>query len=85
MHEEHIVKCAKSAFYWSGESINSGESDVACKFSVSGDFSQTGESCDSGDYGHTWYLSFFYTDKIFGEKNLHRRMRKLWQTDFATK
>ena len=22
---------------------------------------------------HTWYLSFFYTSKIFGEQNLHRK------------
>ena len=28
---------------------------------------------------------FFYTGKIFGQKILHRRTRKLRQTDFTTK
>ena len=60
MNEQHIVKCAKSAFYWSGdsgESVNSGESDGARKISVSGesaDSSQSGHSdeiCDSGKSG----------------------------------
>ena len=33
---------------------------------------------------HTRYLSFFYTGKIFWGKNVHRKTRKLGQTDFAT-
>ena len=50
MNEHHIVKCAKSASYWSGdsgESVNSGKSDGACKISVSG------ESADSSQSSHS--------------------------------
>ena len=57
LNEQYIVKCAKSAFYWSGysgESVNSGESDGARKISVSGesvDCSQSGHSDETGDSG----------------------------------
>ena len=34
---------------------------------------------------HTWYLSFFYTNKFFGSKNLHWKTRKLRKMNLTTK
>ena len=47
------------------------KSDMFCKI-----LANVNASTVQIDFPHTWYLSFFYTGKIFRDKILHPKARK---------